>query len=124
MKHHEILQFLKTVDSELVKYADEGETLEFHLIGRSALILRYGLSLMTKDVDIVQFHGRKLENKAIEFFGKGTSNAKRLGFYLEQVPRGYRQSPAAIATDQKIFRASGKSSDPSCQIQTTWLSQS
>jgi hypothetical protein len=77
MKNNDILDFLKVIDSELARYANEGETLELHLIGRSALILRYGLELATKDVDIVMFHGRELENKAVELFGKGTPRAMR-----------------------------------------------
>ena len=88
MKDNEILDFLKAIDSELVKHAKDGEKLVLHLIGRSALILRYGLDLGTKDVDIVHFHGDELENKAVEIFGKGTLNATHLGFYLEPVPQG------------------------------------
>jgi Nucleotidyltransferase of unknown function (DUF6036) len=87
MKHNQILDFLKAIDSELAQHAEEGETLEIHLIGRSALILRYGLNLATKDVDIVGFYAGKLENKAVELFGKGTPNAERAGFYLVQVPQ-------------------------------------
>lgn len=93
MTHNEILDFLKAIDSEMAQHAKEGETLELNLIGRSALILRYGLDLGTKDVDIVHFHGNELENKAVEVFGKGTPNADRLGFYLEPVPQGLPPIP-------------------------------
>jgi Nucleotidyltransferase of unknown function (DUF6036) len=87
MKDSEILDFLRAIDSEMAKHAKGGERLVLHLIGRSALILRYGLDLGTKDVDIVHFHGDELENKAVESFGKGTPNAERLGFYLEGTRR-------------------------------------
>jgi hypothetical protein len=48
MGRDEILGFLEAVDAELVKHAKEGETVALYLIGRSALILRYGLNLATK----------------------------------------------------------------------------
>jgi hypothetical protein len=89
----EILGFLEAIDAELVKHAKEGERLDLYLIGRSALILRYGLNLATKDVDIVHFHGSELELRAVELFGKGTRNAERLGFYLEPVPQGLPPIP-------------------------------
>jgi hypothetical protein len=95
MKHNEILDYLRAIDAEMAKYAKEGETLSLYLIGRSALILRYGLDLGTKDVDIVHFHGNELESKAVEIFGRGTPNADRLGFYLEPVPQGLPPIPGA-----------------------------
>jgi hypothetical protein len=103
MKHVEILDFLKAIDSELAQHAQDGETLELHLIGRSALILRYGLNLATKDVDIVHFHGRALENKAVELFGKGTTKAERLGFYLEQVPQGLPPIPGSYCNNCEVI---------------------
>jgi hypothetical protein len=36
MKHNEILDFLKVIDSEMIQHAKAGETLELHLIGKSA----------------------------------------------------------------------------------------
>jgi Nucleotidyltransferase of unknown function (DUF6036) len=93
MGRDEILGFLEAIDAELVKHAKEGETVDLYLIGRSALILRYGLNLSTKDVDIVHFHGSELERIAVEHFGKGTKNAERLGFYLEPVPQGLPPIP-------------------------------
>ncbi len=93
MGRDEILAFLEAIDAELVTHAGEGERLDFYLIGRSALILRYGLNIGTKDVDIVHFHGSQLELKAVELFGKGTRNAERFGFYLEPVPQGLPPIP-------------------------------
>lgn len=93
MGRDEILRFLEAIDAELVDHAKEGERLDLYLIGRSALIFRYGLNIGTKDVDIVQTHGSHLEVKAAELFGKGTKNAERFGFYLELVPEGLPPIP-------------------------------
>ncbi len=93
MKCEEILDFLKAIDSELVQHAKDGEILDLYLIGRSALIVRFGLNLATKDVDIVHFQGSELEDKAVELFGKGTVNAARLGFHLEPVPQALPPIP-------------------------------
>src|SRR4051812_30888059 len=93
MGRDEILGFLEAIDAELVKHAKEGERLDLYLIGRAVLILRYGLTLATKDVDIVHFHGCELERRAVELFGQGTRNAERLGFYLEPVPQGLPPIP-------------------------------
>jgi Nucleotidyltransferase of unknown function (DUF6036) len=93
MKLVEIMNFLKAIDHELAHHAAEGERLDFFLIGRSALILRFGLELATIDVDIVHVHGSELERKAIELFGRGTANSHRLGLYLEPVPQGLPPIP-------------------------------
>lgn len=93
MGSDEILRFLQAIDAELVEHAGEGERLDLYLIGRSALILRYGLNIGTKDVDIVQVDGLSLQVKAVELFGKSTGNAERWGFYLEPVPQGLPPIP-------------------------------
>jgi hypothetical protein len=68
------------------------------LIGRSPLIVRYGLSLATKDVDMVsRTDTPELEAKAIELFGAGTANAAQWGLYLEPVPPGLPAVPVAAA---------------------------
>jgi hypothetical protein len=94
MRTDQILDFLTAVDQELTRHAEEGETLDLYLIGRSALILRLGLDLMTKDVDVVYLHGSELQGKAEEHFGKGTPGAERWGFYLEAVSSGLPPIPA------------------------------
>jgi hypothetical protein len=111
MGRDEILGFLEAIDAELALHAGEGETIDLYLIGRSALIVRYGLDLATKDVDIVHFHGSKLERVAVELFGQGTRNAARLGFYLEAVPQGLPPLPGgychrseAIAGRWRVLR--------------------
>jgi len=93
MRRDEIVQFLQAIDAELVLHVAEGERLDLHLIGRSALILRYGLDLATRDIDIVHVHGSALEGRALDLFGKGTRNAERLGFFLEPVPQGLPPIP-------------------------------
>ncbi len=93
MKLDEIMEFLKAIDLELASHAADGETLDFYLIGRSALVLRFGLDLATIDVDIVHLHDSELERRPVELFGKGTKNANRLGLYLEPVPQGLPPIP-------------------------------
>jgi hypothetical protein len=56
----DLFVFLSAVDDELRRHAAGGETLDLHLIGRSALILGYGLRLMTKDVDVVEVSPSRL----------------------------------------------------------------
>jgi putative addiction module component (TIGR02574 family) len=46
-----VSRFLDAIDVALARHALPGETLELHLPGRSAMILGYELTLMTKDVD-------------------------------------------------------------------------
>jgi hypothetical protein len=72
--------------------------LPLYLIGSAALIVRYGVRLATKDVDIVHFHGCDLEDKAVALFGKGTPNADRWGFYLEGVAQGLPPIPQGYCT--------------------------
>jgi hypothetical protein len=108
----QIIQFLQDIDAELAKHADEGERLDVQLIGRSALILRYGLNLATKDVDMVTpTNTGSLEAKALELFGKGTQQAAASGLYLEPVPMGlppipgsYRSRSVELAGHWQVLR--------------------
>jgi hypothetical protein len=93
MRPAEIIRFLEAIDAELEPQTPTGQRLELCLIGRSALILRFGLDLATRDVDIIQDPGSELQAKAFGLFGKGTRNAERLGFYLEPVPQGLPPIP-------------------------------
>jgi hypothetical protein len=96
MDRSEIVAFLRAIDAELAKDAAEGERLDMYLLGRSALILRYGLSLATKDVDLVtRGDTQKLLERAFELFGKGTPNAQKWGLYLESVPEGFPPVPGS-----------------------------
>ena len=112
METSQIVQFLEAVDAELVKYAREGERLDLYLLGRAAMIVRYGLNLATKDVDMVApTESPALEAKAFELFGKGTPHAMRLGLYLEAVPQGlppvpgsYRRLSVELPGNWKVLR--------------------
>jgi Nucleotidyltransferase of unknown function (DUF6036) len=111
MVDEEIISFLLVIDEELARYAAEGETLDLHLLGRSALVLGFGVRLMTKDVDVVYDHGSTLLDRAMETFGKGTAEAARRGFYLEAVssglpplPIGYRGRCIAIPGPWRVLR--------------------
>ncbi|HWE37780.1 MAG TPA: DUF6036 family nucleotidyltransferase [Isosphaeraceae bacterium] len=88
-----ILDFLKAVDDELARHAEEGERLDLHLLGRSALILGYSARLMTKDVDVVEVAGSRLLGIAVRVFGKGGPGHRAWGFYLETVSSGLPPLP-------------------------------
>jgi hypothetical protein len=94
----QILQLLRAIDETLEGYAKPGERLDLYLLGRASLILRFDLTAVsTADVDIVQMctssNGEDLEQRAMELFGRGTDNARRLGLYLERVPQGLPPLP-------------------------------
>jgi hypothetical protein len=112
MEKSEIEQFLHAIDDELAKSTRAGERLDLYLLGRAALILRFGLSLATKDIDLVtRGDESELQRKTLELFGKGTSNAVRWGLYLEPVPEGlppvpgsYRRLSSELPGDWKVLR--------------------
>ena len=111
MRSEEILDFFSALDEELARHAKEGETLELYVIGRSALILSYGLNSTTKDIDVIYFHGSELQNKAVEQFGQGTQGARKWGFYLETVssglppiPNGYRSRSIDVPGPWRVIR--------------------
>jgi hypothetical protein len=45
MRQDDIVQFLQVIDTELALHVAAWERLDLYLIGRSALILQYGLDL-------------------------------------------------------------------------------
>jgi hypothetical protein len=90
----EILSFLRAIDDDLARDAAEGEALDLHLLGRSALVLGFGVRLMTVDVDVVYVHGSALLDRALATFGAGTAAAARHGFYLEAVSSGLPPLPS------------------------------
>ena len=67
---------------------------------------------MHEDIDMVARMGPlELEQKALELFGEGTSNAATWGLYLEAVPQGlpplpqsYCKQSTAIPGDWKVVR--------------------
>lgn len=112
MEKTEIVRFLQAIDAELAKYANAGERLDLYLLGRSALIVRYGLSLATKDVDLVtRGEVPELQTRAFALFGKGAPHANQWGLYLKAVPEGlppvpgsYRRLSVELPGDWKVLR--------------------
>lgn len=98
MSAGDLWEFLPLIDEELIQHAGAGETVTFHLLGRSALVLGHGLNLMTKDIDIVEVHGSRLHEIALRLFGRGSDGARRSGFYLESVSSGLPPLPAGYQT--------------------------
>ena len=88
-----IIGFLRELDGELAGRAGDGETLDLYLLGRSALILGYGVALMTKDVDVVEIAGSRLLEIAMEIFGRGRPGHLSHGLYLETVSSGLPPMP-------------------------------
>jgi hypothetical protein len=113
METSNIVQFLEAVDAALAEQASQGERLDLYLIGRAALILRYGLSLATKDVDMVtRLQDSHLEKIAFELFGKGTDNAKQWGLYLEGVPAGIPPIPGTYVKRAEALPGNWKALRP------------
>jgi hypothetical protein len=88
----QIQRFLAELDRALSEEAADGERLDLYQLGRSALILHYGLPMPTRDFDIVWMR-TPLEQRAIGLFGKNSANARQLGLYLEVVPAGVPPVP-------------------------------
>jgi hypothetical protein len=111
MAAEDVFAFLGAIDQELAGHAGPGETLDLHLLGRSALILGYGLSLMTKDVDVVQTVGSRLFDIAVDVFRKNGPDHQSHGFYLEAVssglpplPHGFKQRCVDVSGPWQIIR--------------------
>src|SRR5579884_1771621 len=81
--NEQIRQFLDELDAALGACAQTGEHLDLYHIGRSALVAHYGAVVSTRDFDIIWMREQRLEDRALELFGKGTPNAERLGLYLD-----------------------------------------
>jgi|GEM_PF-4668217 len=71
MIDEEVLSSLRAIDDELERYVVEGETLDLHLLERAALVVGFGVRLLTKDVDVVYDQGSPLLDRAVEIFGRG-----------------------------------------------------
>jgi hypothetical protein len=106
-----ILEFLKRLDAVLLPFAIKGEYFDMYHLGRSALILHYGLRLATKDIDIVGAGNSRLEQKALELLGKDTDIANSLGLYLDvvaqgipPVPRWFRERCRPVVGDWQVLR--------------------
>jgi hypothetical protein len=109
MSKPSLFAYLVRIDNELTNRAAPEETLTLHLLGRSAMILGYGLQLMTKDVDVVEDHSELLKI-AIKLFGKESPKYVVTDFYLESVssglpplPSGYQNRAVEIPGPWKII---------------------
>jgi hypothetical protein len=91
----DVLGLLKAIDAELYQHAGKGETLDLYLLGRSALILAYGLRIMTKDVDVV-LDTSQLLMLAVRTFGKDGTGHRGQGLYLETVSSGFPPIPGGF----------------------------
>jgi hypothetical protein len=80
-----LLRFFHEIDEALVPFAD-GQRMDLYHLGRTALMVGYGATFATKDIDIVQLR-TPLEEKAHALFGKDSAKAKELGLYLDLVPQ-------------------------------------
>jgi hypothetical protein len=100
-----LLAFLNAVDAELVKHASADETLDLYLIGRSAMILGFGLQLMTKDVDVVEVRPSHLLAVASDVFKKGGAGNAGYGFYLETLASGF--PPMPIGFEKRCINVAG-----------------
>lgn len=112
----QIQRFLDALDEALIPHATAGARLDLYPIGRSALILHYGLKPATggtKDFDVVRVGDLSptLARKALELFGQGTVGARQLGLYLDMVhdalppvPTGFRSRCLEIAGNWQVIR--------------------
>jgi hypothetical protein len=92
-----LMAFLAEIDAELVRHAKEGETLELYLVGRSAMILGFGLAaLQTKDVDVIEVKTSHLLTVVSEVFKKDSERSIGYGFYLETLSSGFPPMPAGF----------------------------
>lgn len=87
-------RFFHELDEALIPFAN-GQRFDLYLLGRSALIWSFQAQLSTKDIDFVGLQA-PLEQKATELFGKDSTKAKELEFYLEFVPNGLPPLPGGF----------------------------
>jgi hypothetical protein len=111
MAAEDILGFLTAIDTELAQHARECEILDLYLIGRSALILGYGVQLMTKGIDVVELEPSRLFAVAVEVFKEGGPGQTRYGLYLEAVssglppvPIGFQKRSVEVAGPWRVLR--------------------
>jgi hypothetical protein len=86
--------------------------IDLFILGRSALILRFGLNSATKDLDIVLgCLPADLEALVEERFGRGSKHAETAGLYVETVssglpplPNDYRGRSEEISGDWRSLR--------------------
>jgi hypothetical protein len=104
-----IQSLFNALDHHLVPVA-HGRRLELYLLGRSAMIVRHGLNLATKDVDFLWRHS-DLEEAALERYGEGTPGAAAMDLYLQRVstglppvPSGFERRSQEVQGDWQVLR--------------------
>jgi hypothetical protein len=112
MAGDEIRELLAELDRALVARVPEGTRLDLFLLGRSALILRYGATAATKDLDVLdQTNDSELLAQLLTDFGRHSPAAERIGVYLERVPHAlppvpgrYRGRCTNVPVDWRVIR--------------------
>jgi len=98
-----IVAFFGDIDAALVSRA-AGDRLTVYIIGRSALVWRFGSKEVTADIDVLCPAEGPLLKAALDQYGRGTGKAKEHGLYLEHVAivipvmaPGYRERATPFA---------------------------
>jgi hypothetical protein len=91
-----IAAFLTHLDTFLYARAN-GDVLDLYHIGGSSLVWRYDSIATTQDIDVLRPKGAaNLLQLAEQHYGEGTSNAEKLGFYLDVVEPAFPPTPAGF----------------------------
>ena len=85
-----ILAYLGVLDRHL---AATGHSTSLYLSGGAAVVLAYGSTDRTKDVDAFVAQRNDVLNELQAWAGKDTAVAKREGYFFEVVPPSTRQHP-------------------------------
>lgn len=85
-----ILEYLRVLDGHLV---GTGRSTSLYLSGGAAVVLAYGGTDRTKDVDALVAERDEVLDELQAWAGKNTAVAKREGFFFEVVPLSTRQRP-------------------------------
>jgi hypothetical protein len=85
-----LLDYLGVLDRRLV---DTGKSTRLYLSGGAAVVLAYGSTERTKDVDAFVAHRNQVLDELQAWAGKNTAIAKREGYFFEVVPPIYPLAP-------------------------------
>ncbi len=85
-----ILAYLGVLDRHLV---ETGRSTPLYLSGGAAVVLAYGSTERTKDVDAFVARSNEVLDELQAWAGKNTAVAKREGYFFEVVPPIYPAAP-------------------------------
>lgn len=85
-----ILAYLRVLDRHLV---ETGRSTQLYLSGGAAVVLAYGSTERTKDVDAFVARSNEVLDELQAWAGKNTAVAKREGYSFEVVPPTIQQRP-------------------------------